>query len=181
MHEHLLSDLNTPEAPAQWRGFSDRMMGGVSQERVTVEPIAGQRCIRLRGEVRLENNGGFVQIALPLDRHGAPLDAGAFTGVRLQVWGNGEEYRVHLRTTACRRPQQYYWAAFVAQPTWQSIDVPFTAFAPKDLATPFDARTLTRLGVVAYGRPFSADIAVARVSLVVPAESERSVTGEATI
>jgi hypothetical protein len=178
MHEHLLSDLHRSEAPAQWRGFSDRVMGGVSQEIVTVETIDGQRCIRLRGDVRLENNGGFVQIALPCEQHGTPFDAGAFAGVSLRVWGNGETYRLHLRTADCRRPQQYYWAAFVAQPTWQTIDVPFSTFEPKDLAAPLNPRALTRLGVVAYGRRFAADVAVARVSLVTPADDASSRAGE---
>jgi hypothetical protein len=141
-------------------------MGGVSQETVTVETIDEQRCIRLRGDVRLENNGGFIQVALPLEQYGAPLDGSTFYAVRLLVWGNGEMYRLHLRTTDCRRPQQYYWAAFVAQPTWQTIDVPFRTLEPKGLAAPFNPRALTRLGVVAYGRAFTADVAVARVSLI---------------
>lgn len=174
MHEHFLSHLSTPDAPAQWRGFSDRVMGGVSQETVTIETLDGQRCIRLRGDVRLENNGGFVQVALPLEQHGTPFDAGAFGAVRLRVWGNGESYRLHLRTADCRRPQQYYWAAFVAQPTWQTIDMPFSTFEPKDLAAPFNPRALTRLGVVAYGRPFTADVAVARVSLVATGDDASS-------
>jgi hypothetical protein len=165
MNELLLSDLSQPEAPARWRGFSDQVMGGVSREHVTVETLDAQRCLRLRGEVRLENNGGFVQVALPLDHGGAPLDAQAYAGVRLLVWGNGEEYRLHLRTAACRRPQQFYWAPFVAGPAWQRVELPFTAFQPKWLDAPLDPAALTRLGIVAYGRRFSADVAVARVGL----------------
>ncbi len=165
MDDVILSDLDQPDAPARWRGFSDRVMGGISQELVTVETIAGQRCLRLRGEVRLENQGGFVQLALPLEQDGRPLDARACRGVRLLAWGNGEEYRLHLRTIACRRPQQYYWASFVATPSWQPIDLPFAAFQPKWLDAPLDPGALTRLGVVAYGRRFQADVAVARVWL----------------
>lgn len=157
--------LSQPDASAQWRGFSDRVMGGISQELVTVETLADQRCIRLRGEVRLENQGGSVQVALSLDQGGEPLDAHAYRGVRLLVWGNGETYRLHLRTTDCRRPQQYYWAPFEAHPNWQGVDLPFEAFQPKGLETPLNLEALTRLGVVAYGHPFSADVVMARVSL----------------
>jgi len=89
---------------ALWRGFSDQVMGGVSQEQVTFEVIAGRRCLRLRGRVRLDNNGGFVQMALPLDAGGQPLDAGGFRGLRLMVWGNGERYYVHLRSPDAGRP-----------------------------------------------------------------------------
>ncbi|NTU81349.1 MAG: CIA30 family protein [Chloroflexales bacterium] len=163
--ELVLSDLSMPDAPAAWRSFSDQVMGGISQEQVTVEEIDRKRCVRLRGEVRLENRGGFVQVALPLESQGGPLDARGYTGVRLLVWGNGEEYRLHLRTTDCRRPQQYYWAPFVAEARWQAVDLPFVAFQPKGLDAPLDAGALTRLGVVAYGRPFYADVAMARVAL----------------
>lgn len=163
--ELILSDLSMPDAPVSWRAFSDRVMGGISQEQVTLEEIDRKRCVRLRGEVRLENNGGFVQVALPLEAHREPLDARGYTGVRLLVYGNGEEYRLHLRTTDCRRPQQYYWAPFIAETRWQLVDLPFAAFLPKWLDASLDTRALTRLGVVAYGRRFHADVAVARASL----------------
>jgi hypothetical protein len=162
--ELLLSDLTLPGNP-DWRAFSDQVMGGISQEQATIESIAGRRCLRLRGEVRLEHNGGFVQVALPLNQDTGRLDAHAYTGVRLLVWGNREEYRVHLRTLDCRRPQQYYWAPFSATPDWQTLELPFAAFQPKWLDTPFNPATLTRLGIVAYGRRFHADVAVARVAL----------------
>lgn len=163
--ELVLSDLALPDAPGAWRPFSDRVMGGISQEQVTLEEIDRRRCVRLRGEVRLENNGGFVQVALPLEARGSPLDARSYTGVRLLVWGNSEEYRLHLRTTDCRRPQQYYWAPFIAEARWQAVALPFVAFQPKWLDAPLDTRALTRLGVVAHGRRFHADVAVARVTL----------------
>ena len=171
MPEHVLSDLSHSQASAAWRGFSDQVMGGVSQEKVTVETLDGQRCIRLRGDVRLENNGGFIQISLPLEHEGRPFDGHAFSGVRLLVWGNGEEYRLHLRTITCQRPQQYYWAAFKTAPSWQTIELPFQAFDAKWISSDLDTRTLTRLGIVAYGKPFTADVAVARVSLVTAGEA----------
>lgn len=162
--ERTLSDLSA-EAGSAWRSFSDRVMGGISSEQATLTTIAGQRCVRLQGEVRLENNGGFVQIALGLELGGMPLDAGAYEGVRLLVWGNAEEYFVHLRTRDTRRPWQLYRAPFVAGPAWQTVDLPFNAFRPEQLAQPLDQGSLTRLGVVAYGRRFVADVAVARVAL----------------
>src|SRR5512143_1823375 len=56
-----ISTLGTP-----WRGFSDRVMGGISQEMIALTEIDGRRCLRLTGDVRLENNGGFIQMALDL-------------------------------------------------------------------------------------------------------------------
>lgn len=163
-HERILSEISA-SGDTGWRAFSDRVMGGISREEVTLEELDGRRCVRLRGEVRLENNGGFVQIALPLEARGAPLDARGYSGVRLLVWGNDEEYLVHLRTRDTRLPWQLYRAPFVAQSTWQTIDLPFSAFQPERLNQPLNIAALTRLGVVAYGRRFRADIAVARASL----------------
>lgn len=163
--ELLLSDLSQPDSHTRWRGFSDRVMGGISREQVSIEELAGRRCIRLRGEVRLENSGGFVQMALPLDADGKPLDAGDFRGIRLLALGNGEEYLVHLRTVQTRLPWQYFRAPFVAGPAWQSIDIPFTAFQAERIAAQLDQRRLSRIGIVAYGRRFMADVAIAQVDM----------------
>jgi hypothetical protein len=162
--ELVLSDLSHEGDPG-WRSFSDRVMGGISREQASLAVIDGRRCLRLQGEVRLENNGGFVQVALGLEARSAPLDARGFSGVRLLVWGNGEEYLVHLRTRDTRLPWQLYRAPFVAASTWQTVELPFDAFRPERLAQPLNRGALTRLGVVAYGRRFLADIAVARVAL----------------
>ena len=67
-----LSELGT-----QWRGFTDRVMGGVSTAVSGIETVGGRRALRLVGEVSLENNGGFVQVALPLSADGSPLNARA--------------------------------------------------------------------------------------------------------
>lgn len=162
--ELLLSDLSAPGDPG-WRAFSDRVMGGISREQASLTTIDGRRCVRLQGEVRLENNGGFVQVALDLEARGAPLDARGFSGVRLLVWGNSEEYLIHLRTRDTRLPWQLYRAPFVAGLAWQTVELPFDAFRPERLAQPLDRGALIRLGVVAYGRRFLADVAVARVAL----------------
>ncbi|PDW02593.1 CIA30 family protein [Candidatus Viridilinea mediisalina] len=165
MNYLILNDLSQPEAPAQWRGFSDQVMGGLSQELVTLETIVGVRALRLRGAVRLDHGGGFVQIALPLAHTDQPLDGSSYSGIRLLVWGNGEQYRLHLRTSACYRPQQFYWTPFVAPAAWQQVDLPFSAFQPKGFDQPLNSYQLTRIGIVAYGRPFEADVAVAQVGL----------------
>jgi hypothetical protein len=83
--DDLISALGTP-----WRGFSDQVMGGISEETIALSTIDGRRALRLSGEVRLENNGGFIQAALDLAPAGQTLDASAFTGVLLVVRGNLE-------------------------------------------------------------------------------------------
>lgn len=158
--DDLISALGTP-----WRGFSDRVMGGISQATVTSTVIDGRRCIRLTGDVRLENNGGFIQMALDLAGDGGTLDASDYTGVLLVARGNGETYGVHLRTPDCTRPWQSYRAGFVAAPEWRDICLPFERFEPHRLTSPLDLRCLSRIGVVAIGRAFRADLALCGVGL----------------
>ena len=162
--ELVVSDIATDNGRV-WRAFSDRVMGGISREQAALATIDSRRCLQLQGEVRIENNGGFMQVAMGLETRGKPLDARRFSGVRLLVRGNNEEYLVHLRTRDTRMPWQIYRASFVARPLWQTIDLPFRVFQAEQTNRPLDVTALTSLGVVAYGRRFNADIALARVVL----------------
>jgi hypothetical protein len=151
-----------PLVGAGWRAFTDQVMGGLSTQAVTREVVAGERALRLRGDVRLENDGGFVQVALDL---GGAADASAYTGLRLRVLGNGERYSLHLRSRDTRLPWQYYEASFPAGPQWSEVELPFDRFVPQALRAPLDAGSLTRIGLVASKRAFRADVAVSRIEL----------------
>jgi adhesin HecA-like repeat protein len=140
-------------------------MGGISKETIALGTIGGRRALRLTGDVRLENNGGFIQAALDLAPEGRTLDASAFTGVLLIVRGNEERYGIHLRTPACVRPWQSYRAGFIAEAEWGEIRLPFASFEPYRLTEPLDVCQLRRLGLVATGRAFHADLAVSAVGL----------------
>ena len=147
----LLDDFSRPDGRSAlgtaWRAFTDQVMGGVSTQSVGRETVEGEPALRLRGEVRLDNNGGFVQVALDL---GGPRDASAFEGLRLRVRGNGERYAVHLRSRDTRLPWQYYEAAFTAGPQWSEVELPFDDFAPQALRTPLDRRALLSVGIVVF-------------------------------
>ena len=147
-----------------WRGFSDRVMGGISLEHVTLDCVEGRRCLRLSGDVRLENNGGFIQMALDLSQNGV-LDTREYTGLRLHVWGNGETYGAHLRTLDTTLPWQSYRASFYTATNWRVIDLPFSTFKPYRLDLPLNTRHLRRLGLVAIGRAFYADLCVSGIYL----------------
>ena len=105
------------------------------------------------------------RLALDLAPEGRTLDASAYTGVLLVARGNGESYGVHLRTPACARPWQSYRAGFIAGPEWREIRLPFNRFEPYRLTEPLDVRHLRRIGLVAIGRAFHADLAVNAIGL----------------
>jgi hypothetical protein len=163
----LIDDFTDPELTSKlgtsWRGVSDRVMGGVSQARVTHVIDDGQPSLALGGDVRLENNGGFIQASLNLAPALETFDASGCRGLRLLAQGNGEAYSVHLRTPDAVHPWQSYRANFVAGAEWRSIEVPFTEFTPYKLEPPLDTRRLKRIGIVAIGRAFTADIKLARL------------------
>ncbi len=149
---------------SSWRLITDDVMGGVSRAELTLDRVAGRNCLRLRGDVRLDNNGGFVQAALDL-KGTAAANAGRYQGLLLDVYGNGEEYNLHLRSGDTWLPWQAYRATFRAEAGWHTLHVPFSAFKPYRIRSPLDVDRLERLGVVAIGRAFTADLCVASVRL----------------
>lgn len=149
----------------QWRLVTDAVMGGVSRGTIANETLAGRNAIRMRGEVSTENNGGFIQIALDLAPEAGSFDAGGFTGFEIDVFGNRASYGAHLRTIDLSRPQQSYRQSFVAIPTWQTVRLPFAQFSPHRTEIALNIKRLRRIGLVAIGREFTADLAVARLIL----------------
>ena len=147
---------------ASWRLVTDRVMGGVSDGDLRPGRHQGRECLRLTGAVSTANNGGFVQMALDLGGD-APLDAGAYRGIELEVAGNGEAYNVHLRTRGLWLPWQSYRAGFTAEAQWRTLRLPLTAFEAYRTDRAFDPGALVRLGIVAIGRDFQADLCVAGV------------------
>ena len=64
-------------------------MDGVSKGSLVRAAVAGRPAIRMLGDVSLENNGGFIQIALDLSLDGGVVDDSAWDGIELDVFGNG--------------------------------------------------------------------------------------------
>jgi len=164
----LLDDRSSGDSRArdgaQWRLFTDGVMGGVSQGRLTYDIIDTRPCMRLTGEVRMDNNGGFVQAALDINGD-KRFDVSDYTGVLLDVYGNAEQYNMHLRTSKTQRPWQSYRATFQSTPSWQTIRLPFLQFEPYRIEVPLDPADIRRIGIVAIGRAFYADLCLGRLAL----------------
>ncbi len=143
-----------------WEFVADTVMGGVSSGRVEQVSHDGRVAHRLTGTVSLDNNGGFIQMAADLPKG----DATGWAGIRLQLFGNSELYDIRLRTSALRRPWHSFRTEVTVAPGWQTYDIPFTAFKPHRTDLALDLSDLTRIGIVAIGRVFEADVAVAGLS-----------------
>lgn len=146
----------------KWDYVADTVMGGVSRGRVDDVVIAGRKAMRLTGDVSLDNDGGFIQMAADL-----PPDHGAadFTGIEIDLFGNDELYDLRLRTTDLTRPWQSFRTERVVSPGWTTYRIAFADFAPHRTQEAFRPAHLRRIGVVAIGRRFHADVAVSGVRL----------------
>lgn len=148
---------------SHWELIGDGVMGGRSTGSMTRESLDGRPVLRLRGSVSLENNGGFVQIALNLAPDGSNIDASPFSGIEIDVAGNGERYGLHLRTADISRPWQSYRQGFVAADQLTAVRLPFAKFEAHRIDMPLDVTRVRRIGLVAIGRAFEADLSVAGV------------------
>jgi hypothetical protein len=161
----VLSDFGPEEEliipGASWRGFSDRVMGGVSNADFTRDDIDGRRCVRMTGDVTRDSGGGFIQIALYLD--GA--DASPYRGIELLVYGNDEDYNVHIRTPDCGWHDESYRTTIHADARWQTIRIPWEAFSPNGVTATLDTSRLERIGLLGWMREFSADLAIGEIAV----------------
>lgn len=150
---------------AGWRGFSDRVMGGISNAQLSQDTVAGRECLRLTGNVTRESNGGFIQMALYFGRYDAELDASAYRGIELLVHGNDEDYNLHVRTADCGWHDQSYRASFFAPARWQRLRIPFADMKGNRLQVPLDTSSLQRIAILGWMREFQADVALAEIAL----------------
>jgi hypothetical protein len=147
-----------------WRIITDTVMGGVSIGELSAATIDNKACLRLQGDVDLENNGGFIQAALDVKGTEA-ADASGYDGLLLEVYGNDQEYNLHLRTNDVWLPWQSYRASFQAPGYWQTVRLPFDQFTGYRIGKKLDLKRLERIGLVAIGRAFTADLCFAQIGL----------------
>lgn len=147
----------------RWDYFSDQVMGGISQGRVSFETAETTPILRLTGKVSTANRGGFIQARTKLDQ---PLPDTA-QGIVLSVRGNGQPYFVHLRTKWTVLPWQLYQAKFDTTQDWQELRLPFASFAPYGglLRQSFKVSDLRSIAVVAFGKDYSADLSVRAIGV----------------
>ena len=156
-NKDMTSNLGT-----KWQLVTDGVMGGLSQGQLTLDNYKGRNCLRMRGTVTTENNGGFVQIALSLSEQG-DFDASAYTGVEIEVAGNNELYNIHFRTGDLWFPWQSYRSSFTAAGDWQTYRIPFSELEKYKTFHKFSQDDIKRIGLVAIGREFQADLCLADI------------------
>ena len=113
-----MASINMDIGP--WRSINDGVMGGLSAGGMT-QSAAG---LKFSGAISLENNGGFASVRRPVSE-----DLSGATGVRLQVRGDGREYKFRIRQDAGF--DGVSWSAgFASSGEWRQIDIPLDRFEP---------------------------------------------------
>ena len=142
----------------QWSYLADTVMGGVSEGSAKFRNSGSDKTLRLTGEVSTANNGGFIQV-----RSSVPWElAKGKIGIRLKVKGNGDQYYLHIRNSSTRIPWHYYHQSFYTTASWQEIKLPFQSFMKSSslMRTVIKQSTIETIGIVAYGKNYTADISV---------------------
>ena len=142
----------------QWSYLADTVMGGVSEGSAKFRNSGSDKTLRLTGEVSTANNGGFIQV-----RSSVPWElAKGKIGIRLKVKGNGDQYYLHIRNSSTRIPWHYYHQSFYTTASWQEIKLPFQSFMKSSslMQTVIKQSTIETIGIVAYGKNYTADISV---------------------
>lgn len=146
-----------------WYLVTDQVMGGLSSGLFKLERSKQYLCLHMQGSVTTANNGGFIQIAHDLIKS-ERSDAASAEGIRLLARGNNESYNLHLRTTDLGLPWQSYRSSFIATEEWREVQLPFDDFSAYKTGKKLDTTNIRRIGLVAIGRDFEADICVADIS-----------------
>jgi hypothetical protein len=163
---HIIDDRSnndvTSNLGTNWQLVTDNVMGGLSQGELTLDNYKARNCLRMRGNVTTENNGGFVQIALSLSDQGV-FDASDYTGIEIEVAGNNELYNIHFRTAELWFPWQSYRSSFTAGSDWQTYRIAFSELEKYKTFHKFAQDEIKRIGLVAIGREFQADLCLADI------------------
>lgn len=115
--------FDDPEAVTGWLPINDAVMGGMSTSRLRYHP-SGHAVFE--GVFSLERNGGFASVRAA----GVALGALGTLGYALAVLGDGERYKLNLRTEDSFDGVNYQAEFQTRAGQWIEVSLPLSAFAP---------------------------------------------------
>ena len=129
-----LFDFTQPtiDLQATWGAVDDVVMGGVSESGIRL----GSGYAVFSGNVSIDNSGGFASVRT---RNFEPsLNLSNYRGVELRVKGDGQRYKLFLRTEAKWDGVGYAHSFDTIANEWMTVQVPFA-----DLVPIFRAKTVS--------------------------------------
>jgi hypothetical protein len=128
-----LFDFTQPniDLPATWGAVDDVVMGGVSESGIRL--MSGYALFS--GNVSIDNSGGFASVRT---RNFDPsLDLSNYRGIELRIKGDGQRYKIFVRTEATWDGLGYAYSFDTKPHEWMTVRVPF-----RDLVPIFRAKTV---------------------------------------
>ncbi|MBD3224866.1 MAG: CIA30 family protein [Caldithrix sp.] len=121
--QRLLIDFANTDTQGGWQIINDGVMGGLSQSEMR---ISNSGTAIFRGNVSLQNNGGFASTRTRLQGSGL----NDYSGIVLRIRGDGKTYHLRLRTDN-RFDGVSYRQRFDTEPDqWITVHLPFKHFEP---------------------------------------------------
>jgi len=142
-----------------WPSIDDVVMGGVSNSDMVVE---GGTAV-FRGDLSVARGGGFCSVR---SRPGA-YDLTGYSALIIRVRGDGNRYRLRLRTTTAFDGISYESTFATSAGSWQEIELPLASFRPvfrgREVsgAPPLDPERVVTFGLLISDRqvgPFRLEI-----------------------
>lgn len=141
----------TAEDAAKWRKLDDNIMGGQSSSALAVSPDGAYST--WTGELIIEGGGFCGTRCDALD-----LDLASYDGLAFRVRGDGQRYKVNIKTAAnSERPESIYQAVLDLRASagdWATVRLGWHQFVPvyrqleDEEAPPLDPSCLRSLGLV---------------------------------
>jgi len=120
--EKLLFDFSNITNTSAWQIVNDNVMGGVSTSHFELTNGVAM----FRGEVSLENNGGFASVrSLP-----AKHDLEGYDAFVLRVRGGGRHYKFTVRTSPSFDSALYQATFTTKKGEWEEHRLPMRDFVP---------------------------------------------------
>ena len=132
-NEKLIFDFTHPSAELRnvWGAVDDVVMGGVSASNMQLL----ENTAVFAGNVSTANSGGFASVRTK--NFEPPFNLSGYEGVELRVKGDGQRYKLFLRTDQKWDGVGYSYSFDTVDNTWITVRVPF-----KDLVPVFRAKVL---------------------------------------
>jgi uncharacterized protein YbjT (DUF2867 family) len=124
--EKVIFDFTHPSTELKniWGALDDVVMGGVSASNIQLV----ENTALFSGNVSTANSGGFASVRTR--NFDPPFNLSGYEGVELRVKGDGQRYKLFLRTDTKWDSLAYSYSFDTVANTWINIRVPFAELVP---------------------------------------------------
>ncbi|BAY36281.1 hypothetical protein NIES2111_06050 [Nostoc sp. NIES-2111] len=124
--EKVIFDFTHPSTELKniWGALDDVVMGGVSASNIQLV----ENTALFAGNVSTANSGGFASVRTR--NFDPPFNLSGYEGVELRVKGDGQRYKLFLRTDTKWDSLGYSYSFDTVANTWINVRVPFAELVP---------------------------------------------------